>query len=183
MIVKRALSALYRLYLIKKDPVGFARRIGVTVGPGCWFPGFRAGTFGSEPYLVSLGRRVLVCGGVQFITHDGGVWLFREHHPELDVVAPISVGDDVVLGASAIVLPGVSIGSRVVVGAGSVVTRNVPDGVVVAGVPARILCGIDEYRERVLGKSVDVGQLPEREKHEVLKRHFAGTGNRGEHDV
>ena len=53
--------------------------------------------------------------------------------------APISIGDNVWLGAGAIVCPGVSIGEDTVVGAGAVVVRDLPAGVVAAGVPARVL--------------------------------------------
>ncbi len=51
---------------------------------------------------------------------------------------PVVIGDDVWIGANAVVLPGVHIGRHVVVAAGAVVTRDVPDGCVVAGVPATI---------------------------------------------
>lgn len=50
-------------------------------------------------------------------------------------------GDNVMLGANAVVLGAVKIGSNVIVGANSVVTRDVPDGCVVVGAPARILQG------------------------------------------
>jgi maltose O-acetyltransferase len=50
---------------------------------------------------------------------------------------PITIGDDVWIGASVIVLPGVTIGNGSVIGAGSVVTRDVDDFTVVAGNPAR----------------------------------------------
>ena len=52
---------------------------------------------------------------------------------------PITIGDDVWLGAGVVVLPGVTIGDGTVVGAGSVVTRSLPTGVVATGVPARVV--------------------------------------------
>jgi maltose O-acetyltransferase len=53
--------------------------------------------------------------------------------------APIVIGDNVWLGGGAIVCPGVTIGSDTVVGAGAVVTRDLPAGVVAAGLPARVV--------------------------------------------
>lgn len=52
---------------------------------------------------------------------------------------PVIIGDDVWIGANAVVLPGVTIGRHCVVAAGAVVTKDVPDHSVVGGVPAKIL--------------------------------------------
>jgi maltose O-acetyltransferase len=57
---------------------------------------------------------------------------------------PITLADNVWLGGGVIVCPGVTIGHDTVVGAGAVVTRNLPAGVIVAGVPARVLREIGE---------------------------------------
>ncbi|MHA6325659.1 sugar O-acetyltransferase [Roseivivax sp. CAU 1753] len=58
---------------------------------------------------------------------------------ELESAYPIVIGRDVWLGASAIILPGITVGDNAIVGAGAVVTRDVPAGVTVAGNPARPL--------------------------------------------
>ena len=52
---------------------------------------------------------------------------------------PITIGDNVWLGGSSVICPGVTIGNNVVVGAGSVVTKDIPDNAVVAGNPAKII--------------------------------------------
>jgi galactoside O-acetyltransferase len=87
---------------------------------------------------VRVGNRVMFAPHVT-ITATG-----HPVHPELrrdgsQFSAPVRVGDDVWIGAGAVLLAGVAVGEGSVVGAGSVVTSNVPAGVVVAGVPARII--------------------------------------------
>ena len=52
---------------------------------------------------------------------------------------PVVIGDDVWIGANAVILPGVTIGRHVVVAAGAVVTKDVPDSCVVAGIPAKVV--------------------------------------------
>lgn len=62
----------------------------------------------------------------------------------LEIALPIMVGDNVWIGTNVSVLPGVTIGSNVVIGAGSVVNRNIPDGVIAAGNPCRVIRKITE---------------------------------------
>ena len=108
--------------------------------------------FGSEPYLIQIGEHVTLSSDVNFITHDGGTWAFRDR-PEYRHVTKfgrIIVHDRCFIGARATIMPGVSIGPNAVVAAGSVVTKSVPPGCVVAGVPARVLCTVEEYAENCL---------------------------------
>ena len=66
----------------------------------------------------------------------------------------ITIGDNVWIGGNVCILPGVTIGDNVVIGAGSVVTKDIPDNVIAAGNPCRILRTITEedrdfyYRDR-----------------------------------
>ena len=57
---------------------------------------------------------------------------------------PVEIGADVWVGGGAIILPGVRIGARAVIGAGSVVTRDIPDDVVAAGNPCRVIRRLDQ---------------------------------------
>lgn len=59
--------------------------------------------------------------------------------------APVHIGNNVWIGAGAIVLPGITIGDNCVIGAGSVVTKDIPSNVVAAGNPCRILREINEH--------------------------------------
>jgi galactoside O-acetyltransferase len=108
---------------------------------------------------IVVGDRVMFAPNVTITTTGHPI------HPDLrrdgsQFSAPVRIADDVWIGAGAIILPGVSIGAGSIVGAGSVVTATVPAGVVVAGVPARIIREINdsdrqfEYRApRDLGES------------------------------
>lgn len=55
----------------------------------------------------------------------------------------VTIGDDVWIGGNVTIVPGVTIGNRVVIGAGAVVTRDIPDGVLAAGSPARVIKKLD----------------------------------------
>lgn len=126
------------------DPIGHARSLGVTVGNDCRL--IRV-TFSREPYLVQLGDHVSATR-THFETHDGGVWVLRDTDPDIDIVRPIRVGNNVYFGHGCTVLPGVTIGDNVVVGAGSIVTRDIPDNCVSAGIPARVIKSLDEYSDK-----------------------------------
>jgi acetyltransferase-like isoleucine patch superfamily enzyme len=110
--------------------------------------------FGSEPYLITIGDNVTITQGVTFHTHDGGVGVFRHKYPGMNIFKPILVGNNVFIGSNSTILPGIIIGNNVVIGASSVVTKNIPDNVVVAGIPARIIRSLEEYEQRSLKEAV-----------------------------
>lgn len=124
-----------------------ARWLGVKVGTGCRI---YTRNFGSEPWLITIGDRVTVTSGVQFLTHDGSTWLTRDAKGRRYRYARIQVGSDAFIGVNAILLPGVRVGSRVIIGAGSVVTKSVSDGLVVAGNPARVVGRFEDYEKKAL---------------------------------
>lgn len=168
-IVRRALERRRA----QKDPVAFARSLGVTIRGNVRFYGIDRAMFGSEPWLITIGDNVYITAGCQFITHDGGTLILRKEYPDLEWTAPIEIGNDVYLGLRTMILPGVAIGDRVIVAAGSVVTKDIPSGCVAAGVPARVISSMDDYVERITAKSLGLGHLRGEDKDRELRRLYA----------
>lgn len=129
-------------------------------GDGCFFS---SRNFGTEPYLISMGDNVYVAAQAAFITHDMGAILLNTISDEgcaHDMVGPISVGNNVFIGARSTILMNVKIGSNCIIGAGSVVTRDVQDGSVVAGVPAKKINDFDNYVKKVNEFSKNIPWAP-----------------------
>ncbi len=77
------------------------------------------------------------------VEHDCRVGCFAHLSPNAALGGDVRIGARTHLGLGAVVLPGVHVGADVRVGAGAVVHRNVPDGAIVVGVPARPLAKRD----------------------------------------
>ena len=113
------------------------------IGHGCGFACSQS---------ITIGRHCLIAGGVQVSDYDGHpVDAARRRAGEPtppEGIRPVTIGDDVWIGAGALILKGVTIGDRAVVGAGAVVTKDVPPDVVVGGNPARIVKRLAEGEDR-----------------------------------
>ena len=85
---------------------------------------------------ISIGDGTLIGHRVVIATINHGLRpeVRMDHH-----IAPVRVGRNVWIGSGSILLPGVTIGDGATVAAGAVVTKDVPEGAVVGGVPAKIL--------------------------------------------
>ncbi len=167
-LLKKAL--MRGLLLISKN--NYMRVLGVKHGKDCKIVALNGGTFGSEPYLVSLGDHVEVSFDVRFITHDGSIWVARGKHPKSDVIGPISIGNNVFIGAKSIILPNTNIGNNVIIGAGSIVKGNYPSGEVYAGIPAKRVKATDSYIAEKLNDALPTKLLSKKEKKKFLINYF-----------
>lgn len=88
---------------------------------------------------LTIGNRVTIAHGAKIFSDSGPNMspYLQTHYPITS--APITIGDDVWIGAGAMILPGVTIGHKCVIGAGSLVKEDVADNTVVAGNPAKML--------------------------------------------
>lgn len=87
---------------------------------------------------ITIGDNVMFAPGVQLYTATHPIDPV-ERNSGLEYAKPITIGNNVWIGGSAIVVPGVTLGDNVVVAAGAVVTKSFPDNVVIGGNPARVI--------------------------------------------
>lgn len=120
---------------------------GVNIGYGCDFSlDVEVGDYSS------FGGRCIVQSGVVLgndVMMGPDVKIYTKGHNFSNLTVPmrlqgiyfstVVIGNDVWIGANAIILPGVTVGDHAIIGAGAVVTKDVPDFAVVGGNPAKIL--------------------------------------------
>ena len=159
------------------NPIKYYRSLGVEIGERVRFTG--SPSWGSEPWLISIGSDVLITNGVSFHTHDGMVHsLVRldEKYKNIIKFGKIVIEDGCSIGAGARIMPNICIGEGSIVAAGAIVTKDVPPHSVVAGIPARVICSVEdmadkwllrtpEYDTKLLDNSLKLGSIDIAEKY------------------
>ena len=116
---------------------------------------FGENIFIGDNFLANYNLTILDCAPVRIGDNcmiGPNVGIYTPSHPmtsqgrrkSLVKGTPITIGSDVWIGGSAVILPGVTIGDNVVIGAGSVVTRDIESNSVAVGNPAKIVKKLDE---------------------------------------
>lgn len=148
------------------------RKLGLKIGNNSEI--YSSVSFGSEPYLISIGNFVRISEGVKLITHDGGMWVLRNMKKleNADYFGKIKIGNNVHIGMNVIVMPGVTIGDNVVIGCGAIVTKNIPSNSVAVGVPAKVIESIDEYYEKHKNNCDFTKNLSKEDKKKYLNKKY-----------
>jgi len=111
--------------------------------PGTRTPGLAKNCFFDARNGIVIGKNVWIAHGVNFISQDHSNIDYNQYKTE----NPIVIGDNCLIGANSIILPGVQLGEHTIVGAGSVVTKSFLEGnIIIAGNPAKIVKKIGEYK-------------------------------------
>lgn len=108
----------------------------------------------AESYLLRVGDNVTISTGVRFVTHDNSV--IKIYDNATDLVGPITIGNNVFVGANSILLPGVCIADNCIIGAGSVVCQSISiPGTIVAGNPAKPIGSVDNMKKKYVDNTFD----------------------------
>lgn len=109
-------------------------------------------TFGIDlqrAHLITIGSNVRFNYNNRLIAHDASAKVFRlKYHDYLPSNGLITIGNNVWFARDVRVLKNVTIGDNCIIGIGSVVTHDIPANSVAVGVPAKVICTLDEYYEK-----------------------------------
>ena len=123
-----------------------------SIGDHCYLQPYN---FGTEPERISFGNNVHVASGVTFVTHDISSFMFNymdKEHKYHERFGDITIGDNVFIGSNSTILYDVHIGNNVIIGAGSLVNNDIPNDVIAAGVPCKVVGKFDDYKERLIAR-------------------------------
>lgn len=121
-----------------------------------------------------MGNDCLFAYDVRLITHDGGTNVLNRLYniePRVDKMGKIKIGNNTYFGMGAFVMPNVTIGNNCIIGAMSVVTKDVPDNMVMAGIPARAICTVEEYYNKSKDSLYPTKDLSREEKRKYFENH------------
>ena len=104
-------------------------------------PGDSIGVYIQAKNGIEFGSNVGLSPGVVIISSNHDKNNFTEHEDS----RPIKIGNNVIIYANSIILPGVQIGDNVLIGAGSVVTKDIPSNSIAVGNPCKVIKNKDKY--------------------------------------
>lgn len=107
----------------------------------------------TRPSLVTIGNNCYLNSGFNLLTHDWVAGVMRHVYGEfLNSSGRVTIGNNVGTGYNVTILKGVTIGDNVFIAANSLVTKDVPSNCVIGGQPAKVMCTLDDYRQKRLAQ-------------------------------
>ncbi len=103
----------------------------------------------TRPCLLEIGNNVQITRGVTILTHGYDWSVIKGVYGEIcGSAGKVKIGNNVFIGMQSTILKGVTVGNNVIIGANSLVNKDVPDNVVVAGNPAKVIMTLEEYYKK-----------------------------------
>ena len=172
--------------------VKYIRSGGGQIGKNCRFYGPTSINIDSTSFpFISIGDNVVLTENVIILAHDYSYEVLE------NIKKPVSlrpqqftkIGNNVFVGMRSIILMGAEIGDNVIVGAGSIVSGKIPSNCVCAGNPARVICTLEEHKEKLkkrfydssrnyaLGFKIKNGRFPTEEEMVIYSTLIKGHEN------
>lgn len=129
----------------------------------------------TRPTLVEFGDNIDINDNFTVLTHDFTSFVLRgKYRDYVNSSGPVIIGNNVVVGRNVTLLKGAVIGDNSIIALGSIVTKSMPPNSVIAGVPAHVICTLDDYyakrKERQILEAMD--SIIKREKREPQIEDF-----------
>lgn len=141
--MRKLLSKIFNKLFPQKDKLTFLLERGLTVGEDfsmqndviidphhCWH--------------ITIGDNVTLAPRVYILAHDAST----KRSLNYTRIGKVKIGNNVFIGASCIVLPGVTIGNNVVIGAGSIVSCDIPENSIAVGYPAKVVDTFENFIQK-----------------------------------
>ena len=151
--------------------IWYWRRQGMRIGERCLINNVN---FSTEPFLIEIGNHVAIADDTEIVTHDGGVWCFRDEIKNADLFGKVKIGNNVFIGNNCTILPNTTIGDNCIIGSGSVLRGKFPENSVIVGNPAKVIMDI-KVQKFLYKQNPDLLQtkhLSPKDKTRFIKNHF-----------
>lgn len=115
----------------------------------------------TRPHMLHIGSNVKITRNVTILCHDysRSVLCNMQRYGNVGEAAITWIGNNVFIGVNSTILMGTHIGDNSIIGAGSVVSGTYPEGVVIAGNPAKVVCYIDDYYQKRKIKELEAAKI------------------------
>ena len=153
-----------------KKKIKYLESEGAVIGNGTRF-NCKIRSLGTEPYLIRIGENCLLATDIHLITHDGAIKVLNslgKFENNMDKMGPVIIGNNVYIGMGAYVMPNVHIGDNSIIGAGAIVTKDIPANSVAVGIPARVICSIEDYYNKCKDSLDDLSGMDQNKKRDYL---------------
>ena len=159
VLLRKILMTIYRYWVLRSSEtyLNYLRKSGFKIGDNTYLQSpktFRIDL--TRPSLITIGSDCFFNVRNSVIAHDVASRVFiKKYNDYLPSEGRITIGNNVVFGSDVTVLKGVTIGNNCIIGLGSVVTRDIPSNSVAIGVPAKVICTLDEFYEKRKKKAIE----------------------------
>ena len=167
---------LYSMFVLRSNEkrIKYLRDAGALIGDNVRIG--KVEMLGTEPYLVEIGDNTYITGGdTKILTHDGACALtyWMGLYPrKCDYLGRVKIGKNCFIGNNCIILKHVTIGDNCIIGAGSVVSKSIPANSVAAGVPAKVICSVEDFVARNAQYYDDTNHMTQYEKRLFVLAHM-----------